>query len=686
MAMPLVHRSVLVIALAAAAGLTDAALAQTWDGGGTNDGWTTANNWNPNLVPANDGTANIVFRGSTRPTPVVFPSQNVNAIGFLSPAGSFNITPGTRAGLTIGAGGITNADNSLQTISCPIQLSAAQSWHANTGPLSIGVVDGNDFALTVDGSSDTTITRIFGAGTSLTKSGSGTLTLTSSSSYAGGTSVNGGVLQVSSLSGTGPVALSGSGTVRSAGVIFGPVQNDGTVQPGIPVGTLSLQDAYTQGAGGSLVIEIGGATPTECDRLAVSGAANLSGTLTVTLVNGYIPARGDTFEVLTAGSIAGQFTTLNLPSLSSTNVWQVQYTATSLRLAVASSAVLTYQARLKNGAQLASGLFDFQFLLFDAPSGGNQLSITQCVDNVPASEGLFAASVDFGDQYSTPEPRFLEVRARADTGLDCSSATGFSVLGPRQRLLPHPSAAHANAAFALDSPDGSRPNAVFVDDSGRVGIGTAAPQASVHVVTAGEGVRIQGPAVGPGNATWIAFSDGNDADTGYVGDASASDTSIDLASGGDIVLYTASGAALTAKVGGNVGIGTSTPVAKLDVRGDIALGPAGQFRAAGSQTNLRILRGVINDAGGGGAVTIAAGSGFTMTNPSMGHYTITFNTPFSVTPSVTATAQGFGSDFFSECFVMTQSVTPNGFNVQMLLRDNGDFAPRPFHFIVVGLR
>ena len=47
------------------------ARAQIWDGGGTNDNWNTANNWNPNAVPANDGTANVGFRGSVRLTPVV---------------------------------------------------------------------------------------------------------------------------------------------------------------------------------------------------------------------------------------------------------------------------------------------------------------------------------------------------------------------------------------------------------------------------------------------------------------------------------------------------------------------------------------------------------------------------------------------------------------------------------------
>jgi hypothetical protein len=85
--------------------------------------------------------------------------------------------------------------------------------------------------------------------------------------------------------------------------------------------------------------------------------------------------------------------------------------------------------------------------------------------------------------------------------------------------------------------------------------------------------------------------------------------------------------------GGNVGIGTTSPLAKLDVRGDIRLGSSGQLRATAGEENLRLLRGNIDGNG-----TIDAGSGFTCQRLNEGIYRITFLTPFSGVPTVTATA------------------------------------------------
>ncbi len=81
---------------------------------------------------------------------------------------------------------------------------------------------------------------------------------------------------------------------------------------------------------------------------------------------------------------------------------------------------------------------------------------------------------------------------------------------------------------------------------------------------------------------------------------------------------------------GNVGIGTTGPSAALEVRGDVKLGPSGQFFASGGSENLRVLRGEIRDNG-----TIEfGGGGFTASRLGTGHYLITFGTPFADVPTV----------------------------------------------------
>ena len=89
---------------------------------------------------------------------------------------------------------------------------------------------------------------------------------------------------------------------------------------------------------------------------------------------------------------------------------------------------------------------------------------------------------------------------------------------------------------------------------------------------------------------------------------------------------------MTVQGGGSVGIGTPNPAAKLDVRGDIRMGSAGDVLAAGSLENLRIVRGVVRSDG-----TRFNGAGYTVTRTSLGNYTLTFNPPFADVPAVTIT-------------------------------------------------
>jgi hypothetical protein len=308
----------------------------------------------------------------------------------------------------------------------------------------------------------------------------------------------------------------------------------------------------------------------------------------------------------------------------------------SLAYAQPVTTAFTFQGLLRNGGVPVNGTYDVRFRLFDAAApAGVQVGPTLCVDNLTVSAGVFTTILDFGQQYASGSQRHLQVEVRLDTGLDCSIDTGFTTLLPRQQLTAAPLATQAQSAFSLSAPDGSPQNAVFVDNNGLVGIGTTAPTANLHVATSGAGVRIQGSSATANNVAYLAFANGAGTDLGYVGDGSSSDNSMYLTSySNDVYLYTAAGAALTAKSTGDVGIGTTTPAAKLDVRGDITLGTSAQFYALKAEAPDRTIRGLVNTVG-----TIGSGTGFTISHTAgSGVYVINFNAAFSTPPTCVATS------------------------------------------------
>src|SRR5262245_16050413 len=111
----------------------------------------------------------------------------------------------------------------------------------------------------------------------------------------------------------------------------------------------------------------------------------------------------------------------------------------------------TYQGRLSDSGQPASGRYDMQFRLWSAGVGGGPIGAVLCADNVAVADGLFTVELDFGAAFAGSQ-RFLEVAVRPDIGLTCATATGFTLLSPRQELTPAPNALFAqNAAIAASA-------------------------------------------------------------------------------------------------------------------------------------------------------------------------------------------------------------------------------------------
>jgi N-acetylneuraminic acid mutarotase len=126
----------------------------------------------------------------------------------------------------------------------------------------------------------------------------------------------------------------------------------------------------------------------------------------------------------------------------------------SLRGAEFSSA-FTYQGRLTDAGQAATGLFDIYFVLWTAPAGGTALG-SDDKDEVPVTNGLFTVELAFNSAWFDGNERWLEMRVRP------AGSVQFITLQPRQRLSPAPHAVRALKAnnadlaqIAVTVPDGA---------------------------------------------------------------------------------------------------------------------------------------------------------------------------------------------------------------------------------------
>ena len=109
--------------------------------------------------------------------------------------------------------------------------------------------------------------------------------------------------------------LTNLGTLRGTGTYFQNVTSGGTVAPGASPGILTVNGSYTQTSTGNLDIEVAkliGAVPgVDFDRLVVTGAATLGGTVTGTMLDGFAPATGTGIDVVVAGTRSQTFQLVN---------------------------------------------------------------------------------------------------------------------------------------------------------------------------------------------------------------------------------------------------------------------------------------------------------------------------------------------------------------------------------------
>jgi hypothetical protein len=154
-----------------------------------------------------------------------------------------------------------------------------------------------------------------------------------------GTIVNQGLIEADQ---PGTITISGNQGWTNTGTLRASTGDLRTTDIGthsgiIEVGagrTLTASNGFTQSGAGTLSLDIGGST--SFGTVAVTGVATLAGTLEIQLTDGFDPAIGETFTVMTFTSRSGDFGTVNGLDIGGGKLLAQSFTATTMVLEVVS--------------------------------------------------------------------------------------------------------------------------------------------------------------------------------------------------------------------------------------------------------------------------------------------------------------------------------------------------------------
>ena len=146
---------------------------------------------------------------------------------------------------------------------------------------------------------------------------------------------------------SGSIQVSAAGSLKSTAVFLGDLSGvgvsgtgqvfiEGDARPGFSPGTMAFGGDVSFGPFSSLNIELAGTTPgAQYDRVTVAGDASVDGTLNVSLISGFKPTIGSSFEIVAAPShLTGAFSGENLPALAGGASWDVNYSSDAVTLSV----------------------------------------------------------------------------------------------------------------------------------------------------------------------------------------------------------------------------------------------------------------------------------------------------------------------------------------------------------------
>ncbi len=212
--------------------------------------------------------------------------------------------------------------------------------------------------------------------------------------------------------------VSGAGNYTGSGT----ARYESSFSPGASPASVSIGGDIVLESGSTLVMELGGTVPgSEHDRLQIAGALDLrGGTLEVPLIDGFVPAPGDRFDLFDFGSIIGTFGAIDLPALASGQFWNTSqlYSTGEIFVACVPETYAEWQAAYFFPGEADGFMDDFdrdgvangiEFLFASHPRSAGPAPTT-----VSASAGVDTRLVL---EFTLPEPlgadSVLEVEANA---------------------------------------------------------------------------------------------------------------------------------------------------------------------------------------------------------------------------------------------------------------------------------
>ena len=260
---------------------------------------------------------------------------------------------------------------------------------------------------------------------------------------------------------------------------------------------------------------------------------------------------------------------------------------------LAQMTAFTYQGRLNDGGTPANGYYDISFGAYDAVTDGNLISALVTNPAVAVSNGLFTTTVDFGNGVFTGGDLWLEM------AVSTNAANAFSTVTPRQQFTPTPYALYAATSGKAA---GAAPGALVTSLNTLKDDVTLAAGTNVTITPNGNTLTLSAAGAG-GSGIWSVNDNNAYYTAGKVGIGTNSPKgALHVASGGVAVTgasspYTGAGAGvflesfgatggvlfgfdysansplnlLLNSPGGNVGIGTLSPSAKLTVHDSVSV-------------------------------------------------------------------------------------------------------------------